>query len=122
MEVMDFIYEQDERRREIMLHLHNLLISFPEVTSKIAYKIPFYYRKSWICYLNPEKGGGIELGFTRGKELSNIQGLLEPKGRKQVAGITISSVDAIPEGALVEIINEAIILDETVPYSVRKKR
>jgi hypothetical protein len=105
-----------------MLHLHNLMMSFPEVTSKISYQIPFYYRKSWICYLNPVKGGGVELGFTRGQELSNEQGILEAKGRKQVAGIIFYSLKDIPERALLEVINEAIILDESVPYNVRKSR
>jgi hypothetical protein len=120
--VLDFIDGQDDGPKAIMLHLHNLMMSFPEVTSKISYKIPFYYRKSWICYMNPVKDGGVELGFTRGQELSNEQGILEAKGRKQVAGIIFYSLKDIPERALLEVINEAIILDESVPYNVRKSR
>ncbi len=58
---LDYIYQREGNQQEIMLHLHELLTSYPEVSGKIRYKIPFYYRKSWICYLNPTKYGSVEL-------------------------------------------------------------
>lgn len=107
----DFIYEQEEPVQAIMLALHELLSSFPEITCKIRYKIPFYYRKSWICYLNPLKNKGVELVFIHGGRLSNVQGLLDTKGRKMVAGITFTSVEDIHSEAVVEIILEAVLLE-----------
>ncbi|MFK7922424.1 MAG: DUF1801 domain-containing protein, partial [Bacteroidia bacterium] len=89
--------------------------------SKIRYKVPFYYNRSWICYLNPTKTEGIELVFLRGNELSNIQGILEARGRKQVSGILLSKVSEIPQEAIREIMHEAIILDETVKYESKRK-
>lgn len=116
-----FILEQEGQQRKILEQLHDLFTSFPEITSKIRYRIPFYYHKSWICYLNPTKDGGIELAFTRGNELSNEQGLLESKGRKQVCGITFYQSKDIDEDLLAEIFQEALILDEQVPYASKRK-
>ncbi len=121
-DVQDFIVRREEPQRSILRYFQSLLMSYPGVTSKISYGIPFYYRKSWICYLNPLKNGGMELGFTRGNELSNGQGLLEAKNRKQIRGISFLSIDDIPEVAVHEIINEALLLDEKKPYPVRKKK
>ena len=104
-----------------MLLLDQLLMDFPGVTSKLRYKIPFYDKKSWICYLNPIKKSGVELAFVRGNELSNQQGILDFKGRKQVAGIEIFDSKHLPLDELREIINEALILDQQVPYMSKRK-
>lgn len=66
--------------------------------------------------MNPGKNGSVELAFTRGNELSNGQGLLEDKGRKQVKSIAFTTRSEIPEQMMREVIHEAIILDETVKY------
>ena len=109
-------------QQEMIDYLHQLITSYPEVTAKIRYKIPFYYRRSWICYLNPTKDGGVELAFTRGNELSNEQGLLDARGRKQVSGVVFYQLKDIPEAVLYEVLQEAFLLDEEAPYSVRRKR
>lgn len=119
---LDFIHQYPDPQKEVMLYLHRFISGFPGVTDKITYKIPFYYRKSWLCYLNPTKDKKIELGFTRGTELSNEQGLLQAKGRKQVSSVTFASVAEIPLQTLQEILQEALLLDEQVPYSVKKFR
>ena len=117
-----FILDKEGAQQAILQYLHNLMESTPEVTSKIRYKIPFYYRKSWICYLNPiKKPVGIEMVFLRGNELSNEQGLLDPRGRKQVAGVIFTKVEEIPMETLLEVIQEALYLDETVPYASKRK-
>lgn len=120
-ETEQWIQQTSENQQKILWALHHLIVEVPEITSKIRYKIPFYYRKSWICYLSPKKTQEIELVFLRGQELSNEQGILESKDRKQVSGILLSSLDEFPEEAIREILQEAILLDETVPYSVKKK-
>lgn len=109
-EVEDFIYQYEDDRREVMLYLHHLLLDM-NLVPKIRYRVPFYYRKSWVCYMNPNKKEGIELVFIYGKRLSNVQGLLDDKGRKQVAGIELKSVDDIPHEAIFEIVQEAILLE-----------
>jgi hypothetical protein len=44
-----------------MLHFHKWLTMDLNLTYKIRFKIPFYYRKSWVCYLNSTKQGNIDL-------------------------------------------------------------
>ena len=117
-----YLSDLDSPQQEMIDYLHQLITSYPEVTAKIRYKIPFYYRRSWICYLNPTKDGGVELAFTRGNELSNEQGLLDARGRKQVSGVVFYQLKDIPEAVLYEVLQEAFLLDEEVPYSVRRKR
>ncbi len=119
-QVESLIYEYEGKQREIMLFVHRWLTEEPNVKAKIRFKIPFYYRKSWVCYLNPKKNGAIEFAFTRGNELSNHQGILEAKGRKQVRSIEIFDVANIPLG-LTEIVQESLLLDEQVPYGSKRR-
>lgn len=121
-DVEAYILELDDGQRTIMQYLYDLLMVQPQVAAKIRYKIPFFYRKSWICYLNPIKGSAIELAFIRANELSNEQGLLDFKKRKQVAGLTIYKIEDIPEDALLEVIQEALLLDETTTYASKRSK
>lgn len=119
--VLDFIYNTQGPQQQILLHLHELISSYPNVAPKIKYKIPFYYANSWVCYLNPVKPNGVELAFTRGNELSNAQGLLDFKGRKQIAGMSFFAVKDISNEVVHEMLQEAFLLDETVPYASKRK-
>lgn len=119
--VEDFIYQYEGNQREILLYFHHLLTIELNLEDKIRYKIPFYYGKSWICYLNPTKDEKIEYAFVRGNELSNTQGLLNSKGRKQVYSLAFEKVSDIPQAAIMEILQEAILLDETTPYQSKRK-
>jgi len=75
-----------------------------------------------MCYLNPTKDNGVELCFTRGNELSNTQRILQSKGRKQVSGITYYEIKQIEESPILEILYEALLLDDEVPYKIKKKK
>ena len=120
-EVEGFILEQEPLTRRTLLGLHQLLMTYPGITAKIAYRIPFYYRRSRICYLNPLKGGGVELAFTRGNELMDESGMLESRGRAQVSGIRYNSPADIDTDGLNPLLQQAILLDETVPYESKRK-
>jgi len=122
-QVEAYIYNLQGQQREITLYLHQLICSLPGVQARIRYRIPFYYYHSWMCYLNPKKKGGIELAFIRGNELSNAYGLLSFRDRKQVAGIIYYHVSDISPESLMEVLQEAMLLNEAIPYkSKRKKR
>ena len=121
-EVEFYILEKEGKQSAMLQYLHELICSYPNIVAKIRYKIPFYYQKSWLCYLNPVKDDRVELAFTRGNELSNVQGLLQSNGRKQVFGITFSSVKEIPEELIHEIFQEALLLDEEVPYKSKRSK
>lgn len=120
--VENFIYGFQGGQRAVLLYLHNVLAEESDLLPRLRYGIPFYYRKSWICYLNPLVRGGVELAFTRGNELSNVQGLLQSNGRKQVSGMVCQVLQDIPEKALREIVQEAILLDGAVPYASKRKK
>ncbi len=119
--VEDFIFQFEGNQREVMLYLHNLLAGQLNLTAKMRYKIPFYYKKSWICYMNPTKDSKVEFAFVRGNELSNEQGLLFNKGRKQVYSVELAKTSEIPYTAINEIIHEAILLDEIKTYTSKRK-
>jgi len=119
--VEDFIYQQEECVKEIMLYLHDLMLA-RDLRPKISFRIPMYYGKSWICYLNPLKKGGMELAFCRGNELANSSGILKSKGRKQIMGVSFYKLTDINEAAVIEILDEAILLDETVKYASKRKK
>ena len=96
-EVEEFIYGYEGDTLEVMKYLHDLMMDQPGISCKISFKIPFYYRNSWICYINPLKKGGIEFVFTRGHELSNEQGILDARGRKEVSGIRLKTMEDITQ-------------------------
>ncbi len=118
--VEDYIFDYEGSEKEVLEYFHDLMMSFPGITSKIRFNIPFYYQKTWVCYLNPVKPNKIALCFLRGYELSNEQGLLESKDRKQVSSVEYATVREIPKDTIREIINEALLLDEMVPYHPKK--
>ena len=121
--IVDYIIDQPEPAGTIMGYLHDYLMStYPHLTCTMKYEIPFYVGHHWICYLNPKKKGGIELCFTRGLELSNADGILKDKGRKQVSGIEIKSIDSAPIKVIKRTFEEAIILDKESPYIHPKNR
>jgi hypothetical protein len=120
-EVEGYIYQQGDLEREVMLYLHQLLVDENQLTPKIKYRVPFYYRKSWICYLNPLKKGGVELNFTRGNELENTQHLLNFRGRTQVGGIVLNELNDLPHDLILTVLNEALALDESKPYASKRK-
>lgn len=106
-----FLSEQSPEISEIIMHIDELLLSYPNVTRKIRYKIPFYDYGSWICYINPyKKLLLVELVFLKGKELSEIFPFLETRDRKMVAGMFIKSIneETIQKAAMA--FEEAMIL------------
>ncbi|MCA6364120.1 MAG: DUF1801 domain-containing protein [Bacteroidetes bacterium] len=121
-DVSSYIANAPEPERAVLNALNTCLSGLPGVFVKMNYGLPFYYRNSWICYLALLKNGGVELAFTRANELSNEQGLLDFRNRKQVAGIIFRELRDINLNVLHEVIQEAILLDDTVNYSVRKKK
>ncbi len=121
-DVEDYIAGIEGEQKAIMEFFHRLLKTELNLMDKIRFKIPFYYQKSWICYLNPLKDGQIELAFLRGNELSDVQQLLSFNGRKQIAGIPFNKMADIPADRVLEIIHEALLLDKTVPYTVKKRK
>ncbi len=121
MEINEFLEGLSPSQKAIMQFLDQEIISLPGIELKSRYKLPFYYRYSWICYLNPLKAGGVELCFTRGYLMRNDSGLLDAKGRAMILGITYSDISEIDVPSLREIVHEAIRIDKEIMEKKRGK-
>lgn len=105
-----------------MLYFYNWFTSEFELLPKLKYKIPFYYRKSWICYTNPLKNNAVELAFVRGNELSDTHYILKANKRKQIRGVVIAKLKNAPFAEIKHVLQEAVFLDETISYKSKNKR
>lgn len=89
------------------------LTSAPEVSCKINYGVPFFYRFAPLGYLNPTPAG-LDVGFTSGHLLSADHPRLEVRNRKIVRSIlfawdeTPSAIDPV----LNPVLREALLVDE----------
>lgn len=117
----DFIFRHEGNQQEILAHFHDLFINELGLSPKIAYGLPFYYKRKRIFYLNPKKNGTVDLAFIRGIEMSNSNGLMELKNRKHIMTIEIESIKRMPYEGILENIHEAIFLDETSLTNIRSK-
>jgi len=119
--VEDFIFRHEGSVQNILAHFHDLFVNELGLKPKIAYGLPFYYKRKRIFYLNPKKNGTVDLAFIRGIEMSNSNGLMELKDRKHIMTIEIESVQKMPYQGIMENIEEAIFLDETSFTNIRSK-
>jgi hypothetical protein len=121
MNVQGYITTQPEPHRQIMTILRSWVLDLgPHTQEKISYKIPFFNFYGPICYLSPNKEG-VDLSFTRGRELDDESKLLDARGRKEVKSITFFSVAETEEheDEIRRLLNEAAILNE---YHARQKQ
>jgi Domain of unknown function (DU1801) len=92
-----------------------MLSSDPHLKMGIKFNTIFFIRKSWVAYIGKITKKDLEVCFIRGPELSNEQGILDAKGRISVRGVTFTDVHDFNQrlDAFLEIVQEALILDET---------
>lgn len=119
--VEDFILRHEGSQQEILAHFHDAFVNELGLLAKLAYGIPFYYKRKRIFYLNPKKNGAVDLAFVRGIEMSNSNGLMELKDRKHIMSIEVKDIRTMPYEGIMENIQEAIFLDETSLTNIRSK-
>jgi len=119
MQISDYLYKLTSEQAGIVQCLHDLIMETPGIEVKRRWNLPFYFRKSWICYFNVLKNGNVEWAFTRGNELSNEAQWLEARGRKQIYSVDFAAVGDIDMQLAKVTLQEALLLDEHVSYSVR---
>ena len=120
--IEDFIESQElvisallYQLRKTILHAH------PKMTERFMFNTAMFGVKNELCYLVVlNKNKGVEVGFHRGFQMSNEQGLLEAKKRKFIHGVTFKDLDDFKnkEASFKEILQEAIILDEINEKSI----
>jgi Domain of unknown function (DU1801) len=119
MEVEDFIDNLPDDERILVSRLRALLFDTePRFREKLSYGVPYFSRNRRVCFIWPASAplgptnAKVSFGFCYANLLSNAQGLLLSEGRKQVHIARFSSIKEINEKALLEIIREALIIDE----------
>jgi len=93
-----------ERLRKI------ILTSSEQITEHVNHKIPFYYHKGQLCYINPFDDR-VVLGFSRGADLPDEHSML--KGNQKTVRRTVFYPAAgIDEEKVRNLIYEALIVNE----------
>ncbi len=116
--VEDFIANLPGNERHLTEILREIILdTLPGVREKLSYGVPYFYRKSRICFLWPASapmGGdyeGVMLGFCKAHLLSNEQGLLDMGVRKEVGAAIFNHVKQIDEEVIREVLLEAAMVD-----------
>jgi hypothetical protein len=128
MTVEEFIYELPREEQQMCLRLRDIVLrAAPDFDEKISYGVPYYFRHRRVCCIWPAsaKAGpprGVFLGFCRGNLLSNEQGIIEMGNRKRFGLIRYFGVSEIKEEPILEIIQEAIMVDEELTKIKKTKR
>lgn len=120
--IEDFIESQEEHIKNLLWQLrHTILKSHPKMKERFLFNTAMFGVKNELCYfVILKKNLGVEVGFHRGFQLSNEQGLLESKKRKFIHGVTFRNLEdfKMKEASFNEILQEAIILDDINEKSI----
>ena len=95
----------------------------PNVREKISYRLPFFYRRRWLCFIMPAShtktiDQGVKLGLCNGNLLKAHEAYLEKADRKQVYYIHFETLQDMDEGLIKSVLIEAIEVDDSL--SLRK--
>lgn len=126
MTVLDYIEQTNppEVRRLLVVAHHFLYDALPPfATSSIKWKLPFYALHRNFCYLN-RHSDHITLGFSYGWKLAARPGILlgENEGLKQIRYLEIRVVEDLYSDRTQEILQEAIMVDESMAQNRRSRR
>jgi hypothetical protein len=110
--VADYIDGLAPPEQAIVDYLCHLFVAYPGVRLQLKHRIPFICGRSWICYLNALKKGGVELAFIRGQAMDDPFGMLQSRGRKMVRGVAFLTLEAIPEEPVRVLFESALLLDQ----------
>lgn len=125
--VDSYIGSLSDTQQAIAENVRRLLFSLvPEIQEKLSFKIPFYHYFGMFCYINAIPNG-IDVGFCRGKDLTDEFPSLELKGRAIVATVSLHAVEDIKHKAVREIIIAAALWNEEakkkkIPMVKKRKR
>lgn len=123
-----FFYDLPESERAICLRLRDIILqAAPDFEELYSYGVPYYFRNRRVCCIWPAaaKGGpkrGVFLGLCYGHLLSNAQGIIEMGDRKQFGLIRYYAACEIQEEVLLEILQEAILVDAELKRIKRNRQ
>jgi hypothetical protein len=122
VEFVHFWEKLTDNQQQLMMHLNELLENEFQLSRKMRFKLPFYFKNSWICYLNPLKNGALELAFTRANELPKDLDMLDFKDRKQVGSFTFFELSDELMMQIRIIMSEATLLDQEKEYASKRPK
>ena len=117
----DFLEFLPPGERRIVDVLRGILLdAIPNVSERLSYNVPFYYRHSRVCFIWPSsvpwggvKSEGVALGFCRGNLIRDESEFLEKGERKEVYTKTFFSLDEVDTSLLLTYIEEAVAIDDS---------
>ena len=126
MTILDYIEETNPPEvRQLLISAHHFLQETlpPFATCAIKWKIPFYQLHRNFCYLN-RHSDHITLGFPNGYKLLARPTILlgADENLKQVRYLEIRSIEDLYSEITQEILQEAILVDETLGKNKTIKR
>lgn len=118
-EFYDFLPEEELK---IVKALRKIIYNcIPDVTEKLAYNVPFFYRHKRICFIWPPsvlwgnvRMGRVQLGFVNGYLLEDEINYREKEKRKQIYCRYFSEVKDIDVDLLKSYIFQAAIIDDEI--------
>lgn len=120
--IEDFIESQVPEITSLLWSLRNTILNgHPKMIERFVFNTAMFKVKNELCYFVIMKNNsGVEVGFHRGFQMSNEQGLLEAKKRQYIQSISFKNENDLQEKltGFNEILQEAIILDEINEKSI----
>jgi uncharacterized protein YdhG (YjbR/CyaY superfamily) len=126
--IEEFIWDLPKDEREMCIRLRSIILNaVPDITEKFSYGVPYFFRHSRVLCIWPSSvwGGppkGVFLGICRGNLISNENGVIEMGNRKEFGLIRFFDAKEIKEEVLLEIIHEAIMVDEEVAKRKKERK
>lgn len=124
--VDEYIDQLPEEKAGLVQIVRNLMLSLvPGIQEKLSFRIPFYHYYGMFSYLNATKNG-VDVGFCRGRDLTDVFPQLQVKRRAIVATVTVRADKDIDTLQLEQIIIAAALWNEEakrnkIPMVARRK-
>ena len=116
----DFLASQTPEIRHLLSYVRQLvMVAHPKMRERFMYSSTLFFMcQDYVCYFGKiHKTQGVEICFVKGFLLKDEAGVLESKGRKIIRGMTFQNLKDFQarEDAFLEVLQEAILLNETQP-------
>ena len=109
--VDEFVSRLPEGIKDLAERLRKIILTSSEqITEQVNHKIPFYYYKGQLCFINPFDDR-VVLGFSRGADLPDEHSMLKGN-QKTVRHSVFYPNAAIDEEKIRNLIYEALIVNE----------
>ncbi len=125
-EFYDFLPEEEYKVVDVLRKI--IYNCIPDVTEKLAYNVPFFYRHKRMCFIWPPsvmwgnvRMKRIELGFVNGYLMDDEINYLEKGKRKQMYCRYFSDAKDIDIDLLKSYIFQAVIIDDELAREKKKK-